>query len=76
MLLTFEVIVLCGLVFPEAKVVTFLCVALDPDKPFCLTPRPTTIVFKCYTWSKIKIPETDPTEATNQAFDVQKQLIF
>lgn len=32
-LLTFEVIVLCGLVVPEAKVVAFLCVALDPDKP-------------------------------------------
>jgi len=32
-LLTFEVIVLRALVVPEAKVVTFLCVALDPDKP-------------------------------------------
>lgn len=32
-LLTFEVIVLRALVVPEAKVVTFLCVALDSDKP-------------------------------------------
>lgn len=30
-LLTFEVIVLRALVVPEAKVVPFLCVALDPE---------------------------------------------